>query len=176
MGLRRRRLADGAFTLVELCLVLLILGVAAALVVPRIQGGALERRRLRSASSRIASMASYARACAASKRRMHLFHVDVEEGTYWVTTGAGGVATRGDMDPRWRGRLPEGVRFLDAQTPADVRGEKGVVTLRFSPQGWADPAAIYLTAGDGETNTVLIRGFLRRVETYDTLVGLDQAG
>ena len=40
-----------------------------------------------------------------------------------------------------------------------------IVTIRFSPQGWADPAAIQLIGSTGETMSVIIDELSGQVQT-----------
>ena len=155
------------FTLIELAVVVLVLGVAAAAVLPRLGGAELERARLRSSANKLAAAAAYARDRAACTRAVHVLHVDLNGGTYWVkpltrSANAGAAPVRG--------KLPDGVRFTDVQVAGGIAG--GVVELRFSPEGWADAAAIHLGLADGSAATVLIAGLCGRAETHDGRLGI----
>ncbi len=161
------------FTLVELAVVIVILGLAAALVLPRLGAGALEGARLRSSAARLAGMAMCARDRAAWTRLTHVLHLDIKNGEYWLTAEkpANGARLPSGGLPL-RGRLPEAVQFQDVEVPRRPFSSDNVVRLRFSPDGWADPAAIHLVGRDGETASVVIASLCGRVETYDSRVGV----
>jgi len=156
------------FTLIELALVILILGLAAMVVFPRLGGGALLRQQLRSSVARLVAVASHARDRAVCTRRMHVLHLDAEEGTYWVTE-TGPETDPPDEPPRrpLQGRLPDGVRFQAIEMPGDKSASEGTVKVRFSPEGWADAADIYLVGEDGEMRGMSIAGLSGRVEPRD---------
>ena len=168
---------NSAFTLIELAVVILILGFAMAVIFPRLNSGALERARLASNITKIASIATYARNRAASTRFTHMLHLDIEQGEYWVTaqTPAGQEVpiTRGLT---LRGRLADGVQFRDVQISGKSTPLRKVATLRFSPEGWADPAVVHIDGPGGETGTIIIAELSGRVETYDSHVEVDRKG
>ncbi len=64
-----------------------------------------------------------------------------------------------------RGHLPAGVRFasIEAREWKSTPGEP--VTLRFAPDGWADPAVIRVVGQDGDVASLTIAGLAGRVET-----------
>lgn len=161
------------FTLVELVVVIVILGLAAALIFPRLSAGAVERTRLRRSAARLAGMVMYARDRAACTRLTHVLHLDIRKGEYWVTAEkpANGARLPSGGLPL-RGRLPAGIWFEDVQMPRRTSSARDVVRLTFSPDGWADPAAIHLAGRDGETASVVIASLCGRVETYDSRVGV----
>ena len=161
----------------ELVAVILILGLAVERVAPRLGAGAMERAKLRRITNQIANTAAYARELAASTRRMHRLHIDLSKQAYWLTWVAPRAAQQADAEWQLKNRtlrrrreLPDDVRFTGVAAPNSPRSNDGAIVLRFSPEGWADSAAIYLIGADGETRTVLVRGFLGRTETHDGLV------
>ena len=162
------------FTLIELLVVLMILGLVAATVFPRLSDGVLKRTKLRSTIGRIAGAATYAHDQAACSATMHVLHLDVENGTYWVTSERPVDDTESGTEKRLlQGRLPPGIRFEGVQMAAEILSPDEVVGLRFSPEGWADTAAIHVAGPEDEINTVLISGHLGRIETYDSRVEVD---
>jgi len=157
-----------AFTLIELCVVMLILGLAASVVFPRVCGGALEGARLRRSAARIASLAVYARARAASLHQMHTLYVEMQTGRYWVSAGVPSQADAGaaSVDPARRGSLHEGARFSGVRVGGETHSPRGTVSIRFGPEGWADPASMRLVGRTGRTAAVRIGGLCGRVEVY----------
>jgi len=160
------------FTLVELLAVIVILGLIAALAVPRLRMGAVERAKTRSAVARLASVATYARDRAASRRATYALNLDLRSGRYWVSVDDAGTPSDDLGGPPLRGRLPEGTRFADIETSAPRAETDDVARIRFGPEGWADPTAIHIIGPEGEPGTLLIAGLSGRVETYDSRVAL----
>jgi len=164
------------FTLIELLVVLMILGLAAAIVFPRLSDDVLGRTKLRTTVNKIASTATFAHDQAASSGAMHTLHIDIEEGTYWVTSERPVDKTESGSRRRMlHGHLPDGIQFQSVEIPGKISSvdEDEVVEIRFSPEGWADSAAIYVAGPEDEINTILISGRLGRIETYDSQVEED---
>lgn len=161
------RRCQRGFTLIELAVVIVILGLVAALVFPRLNAGALGRGKLRNSVARIAATATYARNRAACTRRMHVLHLDPNSGEYWVSDQASetdrSAAPGGGRE--LRGRLPAGVRFKDIQTAGRSRLLEEIVRLRFGLEGWADPAVVRVAGDDRDVATLTITGLCGRVET-----------
>lgn len=86
-----------AFTLIELVLVVAILGVVAAIAIPRF-ASATTRYRLDLAASRIEGDAVLAAEWARSAGRSHLMSINVGQDRYTIHAGADGAgATRADV-------------------------------------------------------------------------------
>ena len=151
-----RRYRSG-FTLIELAVVLLIIAISVTVVFPKLDGGLLKRVRFRSSAKRLASVAEYAHQRAAYTQLTHLLHLDTEKGTYWVTaeTADGRAATTID-GLGLKGRLPEGVQFASVEIPGMKTSSQDVVTVEFSPQGWADPATIHVVSSSGQAISIAI--------------------
>ncbi|KPL25663.1 MAG: hypothetical protein AMJ75_00100 [Phycisphaerae bacterium SM1_79] len=163
-----RRHRDG-FTLIELAIVLLIIAISVTIVFPRSGAGLVQRTRLQSSVNRIASFAEYAHQRAACARLTHLLQLDVENGIYWVTgQTSDGQASQVSNTLSLRGRLPEGVHFVGVELRGLDTCSQDVVAIRFSPQGWADPAVIHLVSSTGETMSVMIDELSSQVETYES--------
>ena len=161
------------FTLVELAVVIVILGLAAAVVFPRLNAGAPARGELRTSVARIAAIATHARNRAACTRRIHVLHLDTKSGEYWVSDQVSGVFRHTGAPaggPALRGCLPAGVRFEEIEMVDQSPLPEAIVRLRFSPEGWADPAVIHVMGQDGDVAGLVITGLCGRVETYDSRV------
>jgi len=132
-----------------------------------LNAGALARGELRSSVARIAAIATHARNRAACTRRMHILHLSTDSGDYWVsdqTSGANHSAVPADGSAL-RGRLPAGVRFQDIEMAGKGPFPEEIVRLRFSPEGWADPAVVHVVGQDGDVASLTITGLCGRVET-----------
>jgi Tfp pilus assembly protein FimT len=158
---------DG-FTLVELAVILLIIVACVTVVFPKFSNALFEQQRLKSSVNKIASIAEYARQRAVSTQFAHMLNFNIEQGTYWVTA----FAPDGKLIPMadglsLKGRLPEGIRFSGIEFP-DISSVSGdVVTVEFSPQGWIEPATVYVTCSQGSTMGIVMHEILGYVETFE---------
>ena len=165
------------FTLIEMAVVILILGAAAAVVLPRIGSGAVERARLRATVAKMASVATCARNRAATMRQMHALQIDVKKGEYRVTN----QVSDSDRQPTASGlglrrRLPDGMTFTGITVLQQEELSDDVKRIRFSPEGWADAAVIWVTGQQGNTASLVISGLSGRIETYASQVIIDRDG
>jgi hypothetical protein len=118
--------------------------------------------------SKIASIAEYAHQRAVSTHFTHLLHFNIEQGPYWVTAHT----PDGKLVPitdglNLKGRLPEDIQFSGIEFP-DVRiDSEDVVTIEFSPQGWIEPATVYVVSSQGRKMSIVMHEILGYVETFE---------
>jgi prepilin-type N-terminal cleavage/methylation domain-containing protein len=186
------RLRKEGFTLIELVLVIALVGVVAAVVLPRLDPF-LPKRRLKSAVRLLSGTISLAYGDAIAKNTRYRLYFDTGQGKYWITElrsreedreGAGAPAIRlgtqfellqyEDMskdveqvmptEPMFAPRtLPAGVHFSSVEIRRDLTAT-GLDSpyIEFNPLGSASPATIILNNDDGD-------GFVIR---YDGVTGI----
>lgn len=141
---------EKAFTLLELLVVLVVLTISTAIVFPKLEACLPRESLLWRSGKRLASVAKYAREVSICTQSMHLLHVDRQAGTYWVATRT----VDGELTPPANGlglsgQLPDGVRFGTIELPGGDSLSEAVVVIRFSPEGWCDPAIVSIVSSDG---------------------------
>ena len=158
---------DG-FTLVELAVILLIIVACVTVVFPKFSNALFEQQRLKSSVNKIASIAEYARQRAVSTHFIHMLNFNIEQGTYWVTAHTPDGRLMPITDGlNLKGRLPEDMRFSGIEFQ-DIRSDLGeVVTIEFSPQGWIEPATVYVACSQGSTMGIVMHEMLGYVETFE---------
>ncbi len=159
---------QGGFTLVELAVIILIIAACVTVVFPKFSHGLLDQQRFRSSVSKIASVAEYASQRAVSTHLTHLLHFNIEQGTYWVTahTQDGKLMPMTD-GLNLTGKLPEGIQFSGIDF-RDIRSDlENVVTIEFSPQGWIEPATVYIASSKGRKMSIVMHEMLGYVETLE---------
>ena len=164
------RAHQAGFTLVELAVILLIVTACVTVVFPKFSAGFLDQQRLRSSVSRIASIAEYTYQRAVCTHITHLFHLNIEKGNYWVTaqTSDGQVLPITD-GLNLIGQLPEGVQFSGIDFRDMRTDSKDVITIEFSPQGWIEPATIYIASSRGRKMCIVMNEMLGYVETSEVV-------
>jgi len=164
-----------AFTLIELLAVILIMGIGVSYI-----GMAayrhLDETLLRASSRRVMQTARYGRMLAAQQHRRCRLHIDLDAGTYWLTSSQSGVPLEEWTEPQRmqqeqeiasiyarKRQLDEKVRFVLAQTAQDDPQTTGVATIDFNQDGSSQAALVQMTVRD-KTYTLLIYPWSGKVE------------
>jgi len=161
---------QGGFTLVELAVIILIIAAFVTVVFPKFSNGLLDQQRLKSNVSKIAGIAEYARQRAVSTRLTHTLHFNMDQGTYWVTahTSDGKLMPMTD-GLHLKGRLPEDISFSGIDFPDIRTGSVNDITIEFSPQGWIEPATVYVASSKGRKMSIVMHEMLGYVETLEVI-------
>lgn len=158
------RRGRGGFTLIELIVVLVILGVVVRVALPRLEG-AFSDRYLRSSARRLVGMIRWTQSQAALGGREYWLYYDLDKGEYWMA-GKGEENLEGAEGKRRR-HLLEGVRFQHIITRSQGRVSGGIASSWFSPQGWVEGTSIHLQNEKGEELGVRIKGPTGRVRILE---------
>jgi prepilin-type N-terminal cleavage/methylation domain-containing protein len=156
---------ERGYTLVELCVVILILGIVLMVAIPRLVPF-LTGSRLETAARELAAFCRYLNAQAVLTKLHHTLNIDIGEGEYWVTTIAETEEATFfpdsqdlqdveiDTDLLRRRKLPEGVRFEDVLLSVSGGNDRGIVEVDFTPLGPTEKIFVHLTGDTGRKNTV----------------------
>jgi prepilin-type N-terminal cleavage/methylation domain-containing protein len=162
---------EKGYTLIEITVVVVLIGVILLMAVPRVQD-TLTNDRMRSAVRNLSGTARDLKASAVREQVDHYLHLDLEQRRVWNT--------RDDMtaDNRTQRRnqarsLPSGVRIADVALADEGKKNQGEVIIRFFSQGYVQPAAIHLT-DDEHTMTLIFQPFLSTFEVQDKYVDVWQ--
>ena len=166
---------SSGFTLLELVVVLLILGIAASFLAPRLRDP--EAMALTSSAERLAATARYLYDEAAYQRLPMRLNLDLDRQVYFVTV-LGGDPDAPEFVPVDSAlarpvALPDSVAFSDVVLPAVGTVSEGTVFAQFSPEGWADPLVVHLRGRSGGDATMAIEPLTGRTRVADRYVVLD---
>lgn len=166
------RHSEGGFTLIEIGIVLLIIGIALGFIIPRLRDRSYAE--LQSGARRLAATLRFVRDEAVLKGRVYELMIDLDQQAYFVSSSA----VRGEDVTgfaRESGPLARGVTLAPPVGIADVilpaAGGKlldGQVPIYFYPDGTADLAVIHVHNGtDAYTlRTVPLTGLVYLVAGY----------
>ena len=149
-----RLTSSPGFTLVEMCVVLLIVSIFAFLVVPRLElsGGG----ELAASAKRLGGTTKYLFNEAALTGREHRLFYDLDRGSYraMVLQPDGELV---ELQGTGKGaRLPEGVRFRELTLRGHGSFTSGEIMTRIHPTGWMEETIIHLQDKAGKQLTLRI--------------------
>ncbi len=120
-----QREANG-FTLIELILVLVLMGLIAGLTLPFVVS-TLDRIKLQSGVRQITSALQFTRSEAISRKTLFIFNVDINKNQYWLTIPRKDETTQSKS-------LDETVKVIDYQRANETLTE-GTIKILFYPRG-----------------------------------------
>lgn len=171
-ALRRTSLRNGGYTLIELSVVLVIMGVLLLVTVGRIDG-LLPRYRVRSCVREIASELRLARASAMSTGMPHYIQYDVPNKTYWILSPEKVNQSGDEEEPadtaenafkdaeyKWvrtmERKLPDGVKFEKIVWSAEQTAEVMPVTVECTPYGSIRSHTIWITGEEDNSKFTIV--------------------
>ncbi len=176
--------SQAGFTLIELGLVILIIGVMLAIAIPRL--GNRSYAELGSETRKIALAFRYLRHAAILNGRQYRLVYDLDQQVYWAEVGEAdvpppeGEEAEGESDyfeeipeerfsmdtdgPIEKRRLPEPIGFSDVNLP-EVAGRlfEGIVWTTFYPDGYVDVSVVHLDNGQDAYTLYVLNGITGKV-------------
>jgi Tfp pilus assembly protein FimT len=140
---------------VELIVVIVVLGLCAAVVAPKVPALLLREPEPWQSARKFLRRAQYARELAIATESTLVLRIEAETGDYQVQSKEGSGELDAAMSADLRGRLSQDVTI----TRIDSAGRdpvEGAWSIEFSPEGWCEPALMAISASDGRTVTVAI--------------------
>lgn len=145
------RTAARAFTLLELIVVLIVVGICASVTFPKVGGLLLREPEPWRSGRQLLHVVQYSRELAVATESTFVLSFDVNTGSYSVAgkeSGAGGSELKGKLgDQVTVARIELTGNDWDPQRP---------VKVEFDPEGTCDPVTLSLISTDGQTVSVLI--------------------
>jgi prepilin-type N-terminal cleavage/methylation domain-containing protein len=156
------------YTLIELTVVVLIVGILLSITVPRIRDTLLNDD-LKVATRRFVGAVRELRNESVRERTDWILHIDLNQPAFWSYT-ADTTAEKKEELRKKAVRLPEGIRIADVrQVDAAIKTE-GEVFIRFFKGGYMTPTVIRLAKGE-QTLILVFHPFLQTVGVYESDVG-----
>ena len=144
------------FTLIELTIVIVILGVMLSLIIPRL--GELGEANLKRSARHLTGMIRFLRDEAQAKKTPQLrLRFDITEGRYWVewcepVSNTDCEIKRYSSAMATEGTLSGQTTFRDIKVPSHPDDPY----VEFTPEGWVERALIHLRDGEGRDFTLIV--------------------
>jgi len=144
------------FTLIELVVVIVVLGIMVALVIPRL--GELGEANLKRSARHITGMVRFLRDDAQAKKTVYRLKFDIQGGRYWAEA----LTTASDQAVEFKrlqsvmvneGSLSGQTTFKDVKTGSHPDDPY----VLFTPDGWVEKSFIHLRDGDGKEFTLIVK-------------------
>lgn len=164
------RNTDSGFTLIELTVVIVILGIMLTLVIPRL--GDLGEADLKRSARHLTSTIRFLRGESQARKEQYWLRFDVQGGRYWVEWGAEVKKQTGETTREFRrlqsemgseGSLSGNVTFRDVR----VASHPDDPYILFSPNGWVEPAVIHLRDGEDRDFTLRVKPLMGDTELLE---------
>ncbi len=144
---------ERGFTIVELGMVILVLGIVMATVMPRF-AGTLERQHLRSTMT----------------KRIYRLTFDLDRQVMSVCYFVGETCKLETTRELRAYALPLDVHVLDVVSPQGTKTREGEAVTHFHPTGIAEPSIIHLVTNSNQKATLMIEPLAGRVKVFDDYV------
>jgi general secretion pathway protein H len=156
---------ETGFTLIELMVVLVLIGLFLGLVVPRLPG--VGEDRLQATGRHISGLVRHLYNEAALTGQEHRLRIDFATGRI----GGRRLEADGelvDVDGSGRdGTLPASVRLLDVVLQGGRKSSSGRFEARILPIGWVDETVIHLAGDNGHMLTLYLQPLTGLTDFYD---------
>lgn len=153
------------FTLIELAVVVLLIGLFSALVIPRLPW--VGEDVLKASARRLAGVIKYYYNEAVLKKHTYRVVFNLEEQSFGVVQWEDDGTLVPVDGPGRSQRLRGDTRFRDVELLGRGSSSRGEVTAEIQPSGWIDPTVIHLTREDGQQLTLRVNPLTGTTEVFD---------
>lgn len=157
------------FTLVELAMVVLVMGIMAAIAMPRV-GGMLDRRKMERSINVLRGMTRYLQSRAATTKRIYrlTFDLDKQIVSSCYLTAETCQSDRNRITSDYH--FPNTIEILDVVNAAGEKIEAGEAGTHFHPSGLVEPSLIHLQGANDDRITLMIEPLTGRLKVIDGYV------
>ena len=153
------------FTLIELMVILIFVGIVLSLTIPRFQAGFVTDD-LKASTRKMIGLIRGLKDEAVREHKTCFLHFDLESKRYWIDSTV--------MSEEERARaaesafaLPGGIHVLDVWFRDKGKQMVGRTAIRFSKKGYIQPSVIHLGSEDERVFTLELSPFLGKVKIHE---------
>ena len=166
-GLKIYKKPNG-YTLIELTVVILLIGILLSVTLPRIQDPILTDD-FKGTARRIINLINQLKNDAIRDNKDYSLHLDLESNRYWVEYDGMTDEARSEANAKAL-TIPEGVRMVDIWLHGSGKKMAGEADIWISRKGYIQPAVIHLRSEDDREFTLILKPFSAKVELLDRYV------
>ena len=152
------------YTLIELSIVVLLVGMMLLIAVPRVQDTLLNDD-LKAVTRRFIGAAHELQNESVREQTDYILHIDLNQPAIWSYAADTTAEKRSELR-KGAVRLPEGIRIVDVRQADGVKKSEGEAVIRFFRRGYTSPTVIHLAKED-RVVTLVFNPFLRTVTVYE---------
>lgn len=161
------------FTLIELMVILIFIGIVLTFTIPRVQTGIMSDD-LKASTRKMIGLIKGLKDEAVREHKTCFLHFDLESDRYWVDSAV--------MSDEERARaaenaltLPGGIHVLDVWFRDKGKKMVGRTAIRFSEKGYIQPSVIHLGSEDDRAFTLELSPFLGKVKIYEEYIEFENS-
>jgi hypothetical protein len=109
---------------------------------------------------------------AVRERQTYTLHFDLNSSKFWTTWDLMTVEEQ-TLAREQASSLPADVRIRDVWIKGEGKVVEGEASIRFTPRGYAQAAAVHLRSPDGREITLELSPFISKVTVIDKYVEFD---
>lgn len=153
------------FTLLELMVVLLLVGIVLAVVIPRFDGGPLQDP-TKKFSRWMITRTRHLRSTAIQKQSIQALVIDLNNQRMWtISEGMSEEELSAVTDKAFS--IDKSMKIVNVQFPEQEPVSTGTAEIRFYPAGYSDRALIYMETDDAERFSYLLEPLLPKIKIID---------
>lgn len=153
------------FTLIELMVILIFIGIVLVLTIPRVQTGIVTDD-LKASTRKMIGLIRGLKDEAVRDHKICFLHFDLESDRYWIDSTAMSEEERARAAEN-ASALPEGVHVLDVWFRDEGKQMVGRTAIRFSEKGYIQPSVIHMGSEDERVFTLELSPFLGKVKIHE---------
>jgi prepilin-type N-terminal cleavage/methylation domain-containing protein len=158
---------DRGYTLIELSVVVLLIGMMLLIAVPRVRD-ALLNDDLKATTRQLVGAARELRNESVREQLDYVLHLDLNQPGFWTYSADTTAEKRAEIR-KGAIRFPEGIRIAGVRHPEEVRKTEGEASIRFFRKGYMEPTVVHLVKDD-RAFTLVFNPFLQAVSVYEKYV------
>jgi prepilin-type N-terminal cleavage/methylation domain-containing protein len=172
-GFMKRRLSHAGFTLIELIMVIMVIGVILFVAAPAARD-ALTTDNLKKASRQIIGLEKDLRVDAVRDQVDYILNLDLPNSSFWITTADMTPEKQDEIKEKAR-RFPQGVTISDVIGINNKKYSEDILKITFGKNSVTTPAVIHL-AYEENRMTLVLNPFLGITDIYDKYVDVVTEG